>query len=72
MGEESVDNIMQKALIPAIDQVDIKNCDSATVKSSVSIVTSKLERNPKENAQELFLKELLKRWKPEKNKRTIN
>lgn len=69
--EQSVDHIMEKALIPAIDQVDTKVCDSPTLKSSIAIATSKSENNP-QNAQNIFLKELLKRWKPSKKKATVN
>lgn len=69
--EQSVDHIMEKALIPAIDQVDTKVCDSPTLKSSIAIATSKSEKNP-QNAQNIFLKELLKRWKPSKKKATVN
>jgi hypothetical protein len=70
--EHSVDHIMEKALIPAIDQVDITACDTSTLKSSIAVATSKSEKNPNQNAQDLFLKELLKRWKPSKKKRVVN
>lgn len=66
-NEQAVSKVMQKNLMPAIDHVDTLACDSSTVRSSVAIATSKLERNPQENAQELFFRELLKRWKPSKN-----
>ncbi len=66
-NEKEVDSIIQKNLMPAIDHVDTANCDSSTLKSSIAIATSKMHRNSKENVQEIFLKELLKRWKPNKN-----
>lgn len=65
-NEQMVSNVLQKNLMPAINHVDIKNCDISTVKTSIAIASSKIERNPKENAQAIFLKELLKRWKPDK------
>ena len=65
-NEKEVDTVIQKNLMPAIDHVDVINCDSSTLKSSIAVATSKLQRNPKENVQEVFLKELLKRWKPNK------
>jgi hypothetical protein len=66
-NEQEVSNIIQKNIMPAIDNVDTKNCDSSTVKASIAVATSKVQRNPKENPQEVFLKELLKRWKPDKD-----
>lgn len=66
-NEQEVDNVIQKNLMPAIDHIDTNNCDSSTLKSSISIATAKLHRNSKENPQEIFLKELLKKWKPTKN-----
>lgn len=66
-NEQMISNVLQKNLMPAIDHVDTKNCDISTVKSSIAIASSKIERNPKGNAQEVFLKELLKRWKPNKS-----
>ena len=66
-GEEEVNTVLQKNMMPAIDHIDIRNCDSSILKSSISVATSKIQRNPKENVQEIFLKELIKRWKPVKN-----
>ncbi len=66
-NEKEVDSIIQKNLMPAIDHVDTSNCDSSTLKSSIAIASSKIHKNSKENVQEIFLKELLKRWKPNKN-----
>lgn len=70
--ENSVDHIMEKALIPAIDKVDVKACDSYTLKSSIAIATSRSERNSTQSAQDIFLRELLKRWKPSKKARIVN
>lgn len=67
-NEEEVNNALQKNMMPAIDHIDTKSCDSAVLKSSISVATSKAQRNStKENIQEVFLKELIKRWKPAKN-----
>lgn len=71
-SEYSMDRIMEKVLIPAIDQVDTKACDTNTLKSSIAVATYKSERNPKQNVQEIFLKELLKQWKPSKSKKIVN
>ena len=71
-SEYSMDRIIEKVLIPAIDQVDTKACDNNTLKSSIAVATYKSERNPNQNIQELFLKELLKQWKPSKSKKIVN
>lgn len=70
-NESDANRIIQKNLVPAIDHVDKKNCDSSTLKSSIDFASSKINRKPEESAQEIFLKELLKRWKPNKN-HTVN
>ncbi|MDR3647004.1 MAG: hypothetical protein P4L22_05695 [Candidatus Babeliales bacterium] len=66
-NEQMVNNVLEKNSMPAIDHVDTTNCDINTVKTSIAIASSKVERNPKVNAQAVFLKELLKRWKPSKS-----
>jgi hypothetical protein len=64
--EVNVSDVIRKNLMPAIDHIDISNFSSATVESSAAIASTKKERNPSEDAQELLFKELLKRWKPKK------
>lgn len=66
-NEQEVNNVIQKNMMPAIDHIDINNCDSSILKTSIDVATSKIQKKPKENVQEIFLKELLKRWKPSKN-----
>lgn len=64
--EVNVSDVIRKNLMPAIDQIDISNFNAATVESSAAIASTKKEKNPSENAEELLFKELLKRWKPKK------
>lgn len=69
ISEQNMRRIMEKKLMPAIDNIDNKECDKATVDFSVEKATSKIENNPEQNPQEILFKELLKCWKP--NKKTI-
>lgn len=64
--EVNVSDVIRKNLMPAIDHIDISNFNAATVESSAAIASTKKEKNPHENAEELLFKELLKRWKPKK------
>lgn len=66
INEENMKRIMEKKLMPAIDQIDNQECDQATVDFSVEKASSKLENNPQANPQEVLFKELLKCWKPTK------
>lgn len=64
--EVNVSGVIRKNLMPAIDMIDGGSFNAATVESSVAIASTKKEKNPSENAEELLFKELLKRWKPKK------
>jgi primosomal protein N' len=64
--EVNVSDVIRKNLMPAIDHIDTSNFNAATVESSAAIASTKKEKNPQEDAQELLFKELLKRWKPKK------
>lgn len=64
--EVNVSDVIRKNLMPAIDHIDTANFNAATVESSAAIASTKKEKNPQEDAQELLFKELLKRWKPKK------
>lgn len=66
ISEQNMKRIMEKKLMPAIDNIDSKECDKATVDFSVEKATSKIESNPEENPQEILFQELLKCWKPTK------
>ena len=60
--------LMEKNLMPAIDHIDNTECDLQTVQSSIEKTSSLLDSNPKKNPQEILFKELLKSWKPSKEK----
>ena len=65
--EQAVQRAVEKNLMPTIDHIDSTLCDDATVRSSVEKTVARSEQHPKENAQNMLYKELLKRWKPSKN-----
>lgn len=64
--EVNAGDVIRKNLMPAIDMIDAASFNAATVESSAAIASTKKEKNPSENAEELLFKELLKRWKPKK------
>jgi hypothetical protein len=66
LNEQIMKRVVEKKLMPAIDHIDTTECDTETVQFSVEKATSKLDREPKKNAQELLFQELLKCWKPSK------
>lgn len=66
INEQLMKRVMEKKLMPALDHIDGTECDNATVQFSVEKATSKFEREPEKNPQELLFKELLRCWKPSK------
>lgn len=54
------------SLIPALKHIDSTMCDEEVVQSSLKKTNAQLHSNSKQNAQEILLKELLRRWKPDK------
>ena len=66
LNEQAVKHAVEKNLIPALEHIDSTVCDDAMVRFSVERASSKSNNNAKENPQELFFKEILKRWKPSK------
>jgi hypothetical protein len=71
MNEHAMQDAVEKNLMPAIDQLDSTICDDATIRTSVEKATTKLNKSPHDNPQEVLFKELLKRWKPQ-NKKVLN
>ncbi len=65
--EQGVQRAIEKKLMTTVDQIDSNLCDDDTLRTSVEKATAKSEQHPKENAQDLLYKELLRRWKPTKN-----
>lgn len=60
-NKQNEEKILQKHIIPAMDHVDTSMYDPALLKSCAT-TAAQSAKNPKE----VFLKELLKRWKPNK------
>lgn len=67
LHEQSVKKVFDRNMIPALDQIDSKACDKAMVESSLEKATTTVEHSPEKNAKEILFKEILKRWKPQKN-----
>ncbi len=65
-NEQRMKTILNKKLMPAIDNIDGKECDFSIVQSSVEQASLAFERNPEQNPQELLLQTLLKSWNPSK------
>lgn len=70
LNEQTMKRVVEKKLMPALDHIDNKECDTATVQFSVEKATSKFDETPQKNAQELLFQELLKCWKPSKKTAT--
>lgn len=71
INEQAMLKAHEKNLLPALDHIDSTVCDTATVRSSLEKATTKMNKHPDANAQQLLFEELLKRWKPNK-KATMN
>lgn len=68
MNEQSIERVLEKNLMPALDHIDATICDDNTIRSCILKATSTLKHYPQENPQNLLFKELLKQWKPTKKK----
>ncbi len=64
--ENTLQKVVEKKLLPALDHIDTMACDTATVQTSLEKATSKIESHPQVNPEELLFQELLKSWKPKK------
>lgn len=65
-AELTVQKNVERNLIPALNHIDSTICNDETVQGSLKKTTAFLHNHPEENPQEILLKELLKRWKPDK------
>jgi hypothetical protein len=54
------------SLMPALKHIDSTICNEDILQSSLKKTNAQLHSNSKQNAQEILLKELLRRWKPDK------
>jgi hypothetical protein len=64
--ENTLQKVVEKKLLPALDHIDSTACDMATVQTSLEKATSKIEAHPQINPEELLFQELLRSWKPKK------
>jgi len=64
INEQTIKKVVEKNLIPALEHIDSNACDESMIQLSAQKASS--QTDSKENAQDLFLKEILKRWKPTK------
>lgn len=65
---ESMKHIMQKNLLKTLDHIDPKIFDPAIIKASMVATAEKVRPQRNHQAKDYFLKELLKKWQPKKNK----
>lgn len=65
---ESVKHIMQKNLLKTLDHIDPKVFDPVIIRESMQRTAEKVHPKRNYQAKDLFLKELLKKWHPKKEK----
>jgi hypothetical protein len=61
---------VERTLIPALNQIDSTICNDETVQGSLKKASNQIHHHPEENLQDILLKELLRRWKPDKKSLT--
>lgn len=70
-NQESSKHILHQNIIKTLNHIDPKKFDFETIKSSVLATAEKIKPKNNNQAKELFLKELLKKWNPKKEKSEI-
>lgn len=65
---ESIKHIMQKNLLKTLDHIDPKVFDPIIIRESMQVTADKVHPKRNYQAKDLFLKELLKKWHPKKEK----
>lgn len=66
-NNQSTSKMMQGKLSQTLDHIDQKAFDPSIITSSMKTTAEKISPQKKQQAKELFLKELLKQWKPKKD-----
>ena len=70
---ESVQQVMNKSMLPTMNRVDSQSVDHETVQSSFLTAVEKGKINKDTNAsQKQFFKELLRQWNPSKKVKTVH
>lgn len=65
---ESIKHIMQKNLLKTLDHIDPKVFDAAIIQESMQVTAEKINPARNHQAKDYFLKQLLKKWHPKKEK----
>ena len=65
---ESMKHIMQQNLLKTLDHIDPKLFDPAIIKASMVATAEKVRPQHNHQAKDYFLKQLLKKWTPKKDK----
>jgi hypothetical protein len=66
INEQSVKSVIQRNLIPSVNRIDTSAFDIPTLKFSLERATAQLSHNSKASPRDVLMKELIKRWKPNK------
>jgi hypothetical protein len=66
MPQYDVDQVIQRAMIPAINHIDKQQCDQEIVDASIAKASTNLTKLPQHELKSILCKELLKQWKPQK------
>lgn len=65
---QSMKHIMHNNLLKTLDHIDPKIFDPAIIKASMVATAEKLRPQHHQQAKDIFLKQLLKKWTPKKDK----
>ena len=66
LHKQGLKHALQKDTFACINRIDTTGLDVAIVQGSLENATSQIQSQPKANPSKLLMKELLKRWKPNK------
>lgn len=66
INDEAMNQTTQSDLTPMVEKIDSAAWDTATMQHSLEKTSQKMAHRPEANPKEILLKELLKRWKPQK------
>jgi hypothetical protein len=66
LNDSSVKSVIQRNLIPSVNRIDTSAFDTSTLKFSLERATAQLSHNSKSSPRDVLMKELIKRWKPNK------
>ena len=70
MDEDSTKRVLQKLMVPSIENIDSSICNNDVVSYSLEEASSKVEEDPNLNPKDVLFKEILKNWNPHKKNQT--